>query len=405
MSTMEEFLIPYKQKLSRNRFAVECLEKLMQMMPLQDFVFSPYSIYEGLMMVYFASNGDTEKRLKTILHLPDNFAKANWLSYYSKEIRKNNREKFNKYYDQKICWIHKNKNLKDVTSTLFNPQKCLKLDPSTSNFKQEINTVLKNEMQDCLLSCINFKNITENMEFILSSVLCFKGQIQQANNLFELENNSLRAPKISLSSKLKVFVTELPFGVKQSLYMLFPAEQLNSHTWKTNENLIEVIKKLSSDDTMTDFYTMLDDNTSLEQLSRETFIHPINIFEVQEELPVSQLLFNLNILQLLEPNVAELNNFTQENLLLGSCMHRAYIKVTEDNVIARAINMFLTKDELTLFKTYCKDTSYTKQNRSFVWLIYDKFNRTILFTGVINKSPEQEPVSLLLRTRSASVSF
>lgn len=88
----------------------------------------------------------------------------------------------NEYYDQTICWIHKNKNLKDVISTLF-PNKCLRLDPSTSSlrvYREKLNTILMTQMQDCSNQSINFKNLTTNIEFILLSVLCFRGRLQRS---------------------------------------------------------------------------------------------------------------------------------------------------------------------------------------------------------------------------------
>lgn len=54
-------------------------------------IFSPYSIYEGLLMIYLASSDETEYYLKRKLSLPDDILQediTDWILQSKKEKRK-----------------------------------------------------------------------------------------------------------------------------------------------------------------------------------------------------------------------------------------------------------------------------------------------------------------------------
>ncbi|XP_029164089.1 uncharacterized protein LOC114935404 [Nylanderia fulva] len=53
------------------KFALTSLHKYATIKSKEDFVFSPYSIYQELFSVYLISSGDIEQRLKNILYLPN----------------------------------------------------------------------------------------------------------------------------------------------------------------------------------------------------------------------------------------------------------------------------------------------------------------------------------------------
>ncbi|KMQ84600.1 serpin isoform a, partial [Lasius niger] len=78
-----------EEKLSESRFqfALKCLQIFVLRKPTENVVFCPYSIYEGLLMVYFVSRDDTERHLKRILQLP-NITKELLATYYKMERKK-----------------------------------------------------------------------------------------------------------------------------------------------------------------------------------------------------------------------------------------------------------------------------------------------------------------------------
>ncbi|XP_029170373.1 uncharacterized protein LOC114940058 [Nylanderia fulva] len=101
---------------ARFDFALDCLHHANNIRS-GNIAFSPYSLYEGLTMIYFASSdGDTDTRLKYVLKLPDDILKSFWVTYNIAERMKENREDSNGFYNQNICWINKAKQIKDITS-------------------------------------------------------------------------------------------------------------------------------------------------------------------------------------------------------------------------------------------------------------------------------------------------
>ncbi|KMQ90330.1 hypothetical protein RF55_9928 [Lasius niger] len=177
-----------------------------------------------------------------------------------------------------------------------------------------------------------------------------------------------------------MFVTELSYLHKtQSLYLLFPYVQSCIHNcWIIGQNISGLVERLTTKEGSDELRKVLEGQVSLS----ESVIYPE--FEVEYELPIDELLEDLGIRQLLEPDHSNLSNFTRENLHLGGAMHRVYVKVTPENVTAGAVNMFFIKNEAT-FKSI-EGTNYSQYKNSFVLLIYDRHRHDILFTGVMNKN-------------------
>lgn len=202
---------------------------------------------------------------------------------------------------------------------------------------------------------------------------------------------------------LDMFITELPLLNKpQSLYMLFPAKKLSSESniWKINEDISGLVERLTSTFGINCLRQVLDENTSLIEKTIEGILICPDMFIVEKQLPIRILLDHLNITTTLEHDEAKLNDFTDENLLLGHYVHRAYIKMAKGNVIAGVMNMFLTRDETTRFEKFNTLFDETLPKYSFVWLIYDRLNSIILFIGVIRKSPQLHSSNITLRTCS-----
>lgn len=56
---------------ARFHFSLKCLKTVMCLKKKENIVFSPYSIYEGLLLIYLASRDDIALHLRNKLELPD----------------------------------------------------------------------------------------------------------------------------------------------------------------------------------------------------------------------------------------------------------------------------------------------------------------------------------------------
>ncbi|XP_029157847.1 serine protease inhibitor 88Ea-like [Nylanderia fulva] len=105
---------------ARFLFAIQSLHAMM-ILKMKNVAFSPYSIYEGLLLVYLASSNDTEKQLRCKLHLPDNDNVqnmiTNWILHTTE--RRNTEEELPNYNKINSCWIANNKVVNNIAQNLF----------------------------------------------------------------------------------------------------------------------------------------------------------------------------------------------------------------------------------------------------------------------------------------------
>ena len=77
----------------RFEFAIDTLKKLSEIVTQDNIFFSPHSLHQALMLVYFGARGATEMSLKHALHIPEDLSKIEVQRFYAfentlKQIRK-----------------------------------------------------------------------------------------------------------------------------------------------------------------------------------------------------------------------------------------------------------------------------------------------------------------------------
>ncbi|XP_029157858.1 uncharacterized protein LOC114930273 isoform X2 [Nylanderia fulva] len=333
------------------------------------------------MMVYRASSDETKEQLKSILLLPIHLGTNFWALDKIVEEREKIREKekkentvnaMNVCCRERCCWIKDTKCYKK--NNHLTPENCRLFDHSNiPNVMNDINEVLKNEMQGYIPQPVVFNSFNNNMEFILSYGLRLEIQSPIDVNYITY-----------ISRKFGMFVTKIVLTSETSLFALFPAAQelARSNIWKIDEDISGLVERLATKEGTEMFHEILSENTSLEKLPEEDTIYP-NYFELEHKLPIDQLLEMLDIKHVLSPEKASLFGFTEENLHLGGANHRAYINFTPRNVTANAVNIFYTESGGSL-TSMPEHNNCTKYENSFVWLLCNK--EYILFTGVVNKN-------------------
>lgn len=115
-------------------------------------------------------------------------------------------------------------------------------------------------------------------------------------------------------------------------------------------------------------------------------------FEVEKNLKIRELLqalgaellmpFKIN----LDPFIVEENQFS---VCIGDVIHRSQVKVTQKDISASATTLIYDGPKSSP-STEIENENY---NHPFVWLIYDKERREILFIGAFNKFANTAPGS------------
>ncbi|XP_029157867.1 uncharacterized protein LOC114930281 [Nylanderia fulva] len=242
---------------------------------------------------------------------------------------------------------------------------------------------------------VEFNNICEKMEFILSTALYSQDVISFRTNLFEDKSTKyniikpIRRALCAASSKLMMFMKKILLNNDDdlSLFQFAPIIGTEQKEWKVDDNkLSELVDRFMTKEGSEELRKVLDNPESLTEMKKEMSI-PLEVFEMQNELEIDKLLDKLGIQDLLEPDKATLSNFTKQNLqnlLLGDVKHYARICMTQTEVTADAVSMFFTKEGGSL--NQIKDINMCKEikNKS-LWLLYCKKRHTILFIGIMNE--------------------
>ncbi|XP_029157848.1 serine protease inhibitor 88Ea-like [Nylanderia fulva] len=404
----EQYLNQIEEILTKARikFAIKCLCSIMDLKKNKNIVFSPSSIYEGLLLIYLTSSNDTEKQLRRKLELPDNCNTQNMITDYILYIMetKNTGEKLLNYKKKTSCWITNSKFVSNVTQRLFKGElELVNFHRTYYNLKNQINEFLRRKTKDYIRTPVQFNHINKEMQVILSTVLCLKDELVKENTSTKQILRSMHSSKIVrsfASRKLKMIVTKLPFVDKNiSFFLLIPAWRCRNE-WFVYK-ISDLAKQLMTEEGIDELRGALDAECPYDRFDKKDDIIYPDSFELENELEMDKLLDKLGIQDLLQPDKATLSKFTDENLHFGGAIHRAYIKVTTENVIASTVNMFFTKKEASFNSSNDINNSACTQN--FLWLLYCKKSRTILFIGSINKenplSPSEEGRGFVDRIR------
>ncbi|KMQ85986.1 antithrombin-iii-like isoform 2 protein [Lasius niger] len=137
---------------------------------------------------------------------------------------------------------------------------------------------------------------------------------------------------------------------------------------------------MSTEERICKLRNLLDSDTPSGDVTNYT-LNPI--FYLERDMPMRALLRDLGIQELLKPDAINLDDFfvDDESVHLGNAVHRISVSVTEEDTEACAANVIYTGQKTSRGPQY----NYLNYNFPFVWLIYDKQRRNVLFVGAFNK--------------------
>ncbi|KMQ86105.1 antithrombin-iii-like protein [Lasius niger] len=198
-----------------------------------------------------------------------------------------------------------------------------------------------------------------------------------------------RITEIVFCGELNMHVIEFPYtNENRSLFVFLPGlislDDYKVRKFPIDHDVIfDLIQRMSTEEANCTLRNLLDSDTLSEDYS---MIGPT--FEVEINLPMRSLLRDLDIEELLKPDAFNLNSFfvDDDSVHLGNVVHRTHIKVTEEDTVAGAVNMIYTGQEDYLVPDSRNKINVLNYNFSFVWLIYDKQRRNVLFAGFSNNN-------------------
>ncbi|XP_029170354.1 serine protease inhibitor 88Ea-like [Nylanderia fulva] len=398
MSPEEATRIHNIVKELRFQFAFKCLGDIMKINPKENIVFSPPCIYEGLLIIYIMLKGKIEKRLKNILLLTE-ISKKDLMNYgdhikYSKNASHDYPEHYS--YDA-CCFITPNICLQDALYHIMYTS-ATKLDSfrNSEHLTNYINDkVLKNAVHDYMSDPSSLAVIRPDTEFTLMTVI--RGRFQKFRYLPAAEADTRTAAsridvrRISYFHKnLGIHVNEHYYQSRQISLFVFRLASLISGKCRISKykdsrtNICVLIEQLLTSEGFSELHKVLDRSKPLSEEVRTPFTL-LPSFEVEKNLTIRELLRALDAKPLLEPDAIDLDPSTVEgdqlSVRIGNVMHRSQVKVTQKDILVSATTLIHTGPE----SSPSIEIENENCNHPFVWLIYDKERREILFIGAFNK--------------------
>lgn len=192
-----------------------------------------------------------------------------------------------------------------------------------------------------------------------------------------------------ISEELGAYILELPYvGDEISMFVLLPPFRVLSRQNSelgAQDNIRQLVERLATEKGSRELLEIMENGQT-----REVDVN-LPRFEIEKELPIGQMLHALGAGELLAPSAADLRGFVadgEESPHLGDAVHRARIEVTEEGTTAAAATALFS-----FRSSRPNEPAVFNANHPFVYLIYDKKTRTILFTGIFRKpaAPNSEP--------------
>ncbi|XP_076282859.1 serine protease inhibitor 88Ea [Lasioglossum baleicum] len=385
-------------RAARFKFALNSLKETLLLQPDDNIFYSPHSLYEALSLAYFGSRGTTEQSLRKALHIPDNLSKVDVQRYYAFENADGIGSQANatdyEYSSANRLWISDKRKVRECMLALFGDQ-LEKTDFHTNPaaVRDKINQWVSDKTKKHIQDLLPANSIAEDTDLVLVNAVYFKGlwqsQFNQANSKKALfyssgSQNSLVTFMHQkgtfnhlVSELLGAHILELPYkGDRISMFvMLPPFATARSANGGDRDGIRTLIDRLSTDEGSAELRDILEYGAP----SREVEIY-LPRFTVEKQLPLGSLLQSLGAGDLMGPNSADLRGFVEEGekpLHLGDAVHRARIEVTEEGTTAAAATALFTFRsgrplQLAVFNA----------NHPFVYMLYDRETKAILFTGV-----------------------
>jgi len=381
-----EFADPSSDLTGITEFGLDLFKELYDHTTQTNFFFSPYSIWNALVLAYLGSEGTTETQLAQALYVPDKISTLkNWrMLDFVYNLRGENNSDYTFNLANKAYFDHSVALKTCMESILFNEIE--KLDFSDNvGAAETINEWVSNVTESRIQELVNADDLA-NAKMVLTNAAFFKGtwlsQFKPSATNKEVfyrtrEHYSFVDMMVQkgnfkhgVSEEFGAHILELPYtGDAMSMFILLPPfisgeEGFNAMVQSLNASSLR--------------YAM--DNMWPIQVTVE-----IPKFKMEQQIGDELMtgLSNMGISDLFNAQYANLTGFAPEGgLSVGASMHKAFVEVNEEGTEAAAATAFVSA-RMGRPNTPAK----FKCNHPFVFFIHDNLTKNILFIGAY-KNPK-----------------
>lgn len=353
--------------------------------------FSPFSVYQAMLLAYFVSANQTEGSLKRTLFLPESQDKlstiqAYRLEKYFQKMRAVNGSSSYELSSANRLFVSPAQRIRDCMQMLFNEEvESLDFardpDAAASRINSWVAAITKNN----ILDLIPAGRLSGNTQLVLANAAYFKGLWKSK---FLTENS--RREVFHINSSKKVLVTMMR---QKGTFNYLASEKLGAHVlelpYKGDDiSMFVLLPPYASPNGITNLLKRLNHQAFHEIVDEDSMI-PRSVevgvpkFTIEKEAELIPILETMGVGDLFKGE-ADLSGLTGEpGIQLNDAVHKAKIQVDEEGTVAAAATaLFTFRSSRPL------DPAIFICNHPFVYLIYDKVSQNVLFVGVYNSPPE-----------------
>jgi len=374
---------------SELQFSAELLRTAASLRPADNLIVSPTSVYQASLLAYFISANQTERGLRNLLHLAQDYDKIDILGAYNLE----------NYY-QRLRAV-KSRSYQLSSANRFYIAKdlkthyCMKVlfaeELAPANFQENSKGVVKKINQwvagvtrNVIKDFLSEDDIQSNTALVLVNAAYFKGKWKSPfseGETYEGEFHLSNGTKVltmmmtqegkfkhKVDKKLGAEVLELPYvGDDISMLILLPVKP-------SPTAVQDLLRKLTGKD----LQKLVESLNSKESAGPKRTV-TIPKFTVESELDLQTILESMGVGDLFQSS-ADLSVLAP-GVQMTAAVHKAKIQVDEKGTEAAAATSFISA------RVYIE--SFTA-DQPFVYTVYNKAANIPLFLGVFNH-PEPTP--------------
>ncbi|KAH8369465.1 hypothetical protein KR009_011689 [Drosophila setifemur] len=379
----------------QQNFAVSMLDVIRNSTPNENVFFSPYSTYHALLLAYFGSSGETEKQLSKVLHLDWAESKEMVRGAYVKE--KKSRESRARQMPLEFSSADRIFFAQDlpltncINSRLASEIVKMDFENKPDESRKMINEWISNTTHNQIRDMLSADEITPLTRLILANAAYLKGQwvsqfkVEKTAPMpfYTSASNFSLVPMmqqkgtflLNVDEQLRAHVLQLPYRT------VFESQETEDSTAddKSDISMVIILPPFNSN-SLEDVLSRLNAET-LEQSLDQAMPREIEVslpkFEFEQRLELVPILSRMGVTKIFDPSVASFDDLTTEKVTIGDAKHVAKIKVDEEGSTASAATVLFTYRSARPV-----DSAKFECNHPFLFIIYDRTSKAILFTGI-----------------------
>ncbi|XP_037964392.2 serine protease inhibitor 88Ea [Plutella xylostella] len=363
-------------------FTLNVFNAINKAVPEDNIFFSPFSVYQSLLLAYFSAGGSTVESLREALVIDEKLDKASLMSAYKSDkwsrANNNNSDSY-EFSSANKLFVEDSLDLAPCTKEFFNEEmEPLDFQNAPTEAREHINQWVARVTKDNIKSLIPEDGIGQSTKLVLANAAYFKGvwaskfpaERTKKDVFYVSETRQTLVPFMkqkgsfhyTVNEDLGAQILELPYkGNDISMYIFLPP-------YSMKEGVTNIIANLTPE--------RLAAVVEESYMSREVLVE-IPKFTIERELPLRGVLESIGAGDLFDGKANFSSLTSQRDVVFDDAIHKAKITLDEEGTTAAAATaIFGFRSSRPV------EPARFVANFPFVYILYERPTNSVLFMGI-----------------------